>query len=235
VKRYLVLALLAIPLLLYAQDKGLDLPVDRDRAEDQPSQPPQEDPTDNPVDTPPPTFWGEVMEGQNVTYVLDRSCSMRSSHTEGATRILVAQREINASLGRLPPEYKFNVISFDTQRSWFSDRLVDASPGNVAAAQSWVSNQSPRGGTDTGQAVCLALTDPEVDYIVVATDGSPSVGPEYHLEMVRRHNTRGVRIDTVGIFTDKNTSKFTGPNAHMTPEWFCQQLAAQNGGTYVKR
>lgn len=229
---------------------GLDLPISapvydpNPPAPNAPPAPPEQQPDQgDPRDEPPPVFFGEELNTANDTiiYVVDNSGSMTIAvnpfeNEEGqivhGNRLDRAKSELRRSISALPHSFQFNVMFFDecVRTCWPSKR--PASLENKQAALSWIAGVQPMGWTNSGLAVSTALADKDVKTIALLSDGSPNfldcamhyVGTfEQHREMIRGANTQGARIEAFGIGIEGDTDARN----------FMQQVAAQNGGSYV--
>lgn len=175
------------------------------------------------------SFFGVRITSDRVAFVIDVSGSMleslrgRYTHDAGEVRIEVARRELVRAIEGLGPETLFNVIPFSGGVTPWSDRVVAADEAGRARALEFVDRLGAGGGTNLFGALREAFADPEVDTIVVLSDGEPSVGDvvDTHAirERVRRWNEdRGIEIHCVAV----------GGSLQIL-----QWLAEDHGGTYV--
>jgi len=114
---------------------------------------------------------------------------------------------------------------FHTTIHPWKDRLTRLTSGNRDDLRRHLLKQRPTGGTNLYDGLELALLEEDVDTIFVLSDGMPGAGKyvakDDILRAVRRLNqTKRVAIHTVSIGMDADLMK---------------QLAAQNGGRYVRR
>lgn len=240
----LMLALFASPLA--AQDlppqRDLDLPILLENYKPEPPKPqmppvptpqpspppsPTDDPkdvpppaVDDPRDEPPPVFYGEEIDVETDTliYVIDVSGSMSR---EG--RLDRAKLELKRSIAGLSPTLNFNVISYACSMKSWRPAMVPASNGNKASAIAWTQGLIDYGSTGTGPAVSLALSDKQCDSVVLLTDGAPNCGArdiDGHRRMISAANTQGATINVFGI------------DARSVYREWCQQVAADSGGSY---
>jgi hypothetical protein len=201
----------------------LDLPVDKatyDPAYQPPAPAPRNDDGD-PRDEPAPVFFGEEIEtqGTSLIYVLDFSGSMTY-----AGRVDKLKQEFESSINGLSPSFRFNVITYDCAMLRWASTMRPATPENKAAAIAWVKRQQPKGGgTGTGPAVALGLSEKSNLAIVLLTDGDPNCGAldrEGHRQMIRTANTQGATISVFGIDATGEYRRF------------CQDVASDSGGAY---
>jgi von Willebrand factor type A domain len=98
-------------------------------------------------------FYGIPAVGASVVFVIDRSASMG---LEG--RLERARREVAASLQRLPPTARFQVIAYHRSAEPLVDRgLAPATPNAVSTALDALDRLIPEGGTDHPKALRAAL------------------------------------------------------------------------------
>jgi len=252
--RLIVASLLTIFCLLptLAQDgvESLDLPVvapeyrsPEDRAVqpipdvNPPEQPVVVDPTDDDI---PVLFYGHEITSEETTliYVLDFSESMgyyttgfiiiqdspTSTHTIPIFYSDRLKEEFAASVSALSANMRFNVIAFNCNVVQWASSLVQATDSAKAESIAWVTSRRAEGGTATSAAVVAALQDPEVEMVVLLTDGMPTC-PTYvwedHREAIRRSNLRHIPIHCFGLGNGAS-----GP--------FLNTVAADSGGICVE-
>lgn len=178
-------------------------------------------PHDDPRDETPPVFFGEEIEteGGGLVYVLDVSGSMRREE-----RLQRAQRETVRSILGLPPSVRFNVVAYSCSlsRLWPSSRAATDSAQGEACK--WVMALQASGGTGTGPAVALALSDRGAGAVALLTDGAPNCGaPEAagHRRMIRDANAQRAPVNVFGVDASGDYRRF------------CQLVAADSGGDYT--
>lgn len=221
----LVLGALSVGL---AQDlpsqPDLDLPVHvQNYLPGAPGVIPPDEPPDDPRDEPPPVFFGEEIESESDTiiYVIDTSGSMRRG--QSPDRIERAITETVKSIRGLPSSFRFNVISYSCTipKLWPSLRRADEA--NKAEAIAYVEGLYAHSGTATGPAVASALSDREVQSVVLLTDGAPNcgaVGVSGHRSMIQNANVQRAVINVFGIDASGDYRKF------------CMDVAGDSGGSY---
>ncbi len=157
------------------------------------------------------TFVGHAVRSDRVTFVIDMSGSMWTV-ANGESRKARVERELRKALEGLPPTARFNVLPFhDTPWPW-SNGLVDATPANIAEALKAFERNTTRGKGDIWGAFMRALEDPEVDTLVLLSDGAPSGGERWHVELMqllyaREHRLSGVAVDVVLFGGSKTLAK----------------------------
>lgn len=211
-------------------------------------QPPEDDP-EGPKDEPPPVFFGEEIDGagNNIVYVLDRSASMNldgpngpaSVGGAGGTRWDSALREVRRSVEGLSRAFLFDIVVYNCEMQVCWSSLREATEDNKIAALEWLKQWQPRSGTGTGPGVCQAFALGS-DSVVLLTDGEPTCPGNYteevgfyhqatwtenavrdgHRRMIRNGNTQHAIVTVFGI------------EARNEYRAFCQNVAADNGGSY---
>ncbi len=143
---------------------------------------------------------------KDITFVFDRSGSMRGEKIEQAKRALLF------ALDHLNEGDRFNIITFATMVRGFDEGLVSAAANNIADARAFVGKIEAGGSTNIDSALKSALAMPVSDapqMIVFLTDGLPTaeitdVGTI--LDNAEERNVADVRIFSFGVGYDVNTT-----------------------------
>jgi Ca-activated chloride channel family protein len=143
---------------------------------------------------------------RDMVFVLDTSGSMKGK------RMTQARAALKYCLSQLGPKDRFNLIDFSTKVRKYEDRLLDASPEEIAKAVKWVDKLQANGGTALDQALqtalCMQSDDESRPFTVVFfTDGEPTVGetnPDLIVKNMLTKNTASTRIFTFGVGDDLN-------------------------------
>lgn len=221
--------------------------------EDDPNAPPVEPPVPDPPveEEDPPTFFGEPVSG-NFVWCLDRSGSMgiadsgsgpiedwNGNVVSNPNRITVVKSECIKVLGLLKEEDEFAITSFgdNPEWTWFNAR-VPATDGNKQSAINFVRNMQAYGWTPAYTALMKACTmyGTDLDKLYFLCDGSPNYdsgapggygGPSTILSAFPGWfsglKAQGCELVCVCIGSDYGAAQFM------------QDLANQNGGTYIKK
>ena len=173
-------------------------------------------------------FYGAPIVSDRVAFVIDFSGSMRDPGTDGKPKIDGARAALGEALDAMSKNAMFNVISFGDEPRSFKDGLVPVTKRNIRDAKRFVESAGPRGYTNVFDALERALEDPEVDHVILLSDGSPSVGRYEYFSRIRRHvdwlnRRRAASISCVALAQGKKARSFL------------KQLAEETGGTYVER
>jgi von Willebrand factor type A domain/HEAT repeats len=172
-----------------------------------------------------PRYYGFPVRSSKVVFVIDVSRSM------GWNERLDTAKE------GLPETTRFNIVTYsDTAVAWRTE-LTKATRGKVKSALSFVDRLQPVNGTNTYDALRLALRSAEVDTIFFLSDGTPSVGdeidPERILAEVRRWNRyRRVRIHTLALVRGDPPPMFAATEDPTRATSFMRRLAEENEGLH---
>ena len=162
---------------------------------------------------------------RHIVYVVDVSGSMDS-------RIDSTRQQLSDALSTLSPRESFNLIAFSNKTRVFDEgRLDPATQDNVSLAKRWLDYQQPNGGTALQDALMQALSMPDVNVVVVITDGVPTIGETNFGKIaknIRRRNRNHARIYTVGQI-GKNPD---GTDDSFEAARLLTQLADDSGGTH---
>lgn len=171
-------------------------------------------------------FAGLPILSDRVAFLVDFSGSLWHEREAGGTRKEVVDQRLREVLPSLPEGTRFNVVPYTADPHPWMDRLVDVSEPNVRAALRFFDRCDEHGKGNFYDAALLALQDPEVDTIVVLTDGVPTGGHRWKLELMMPllvHETRFRRVAFDSIVVD------APPRVRRHWSW----LAAQTGGRSI--
>lgn len=160
---------------------------------------------------------------RHVVYVLDISGSMTS-------RIKRADEELRRALSGLGPDETFNIVVFSDDVARFTSGMARATPDKVRQASDYLSTLHVDGGTDLEDAMTEALSLPDVNEVVVLTDGVPTVGETDFTKLarlIRERNRNHARISAVGM-VGKNPD---GTDDSFEAAKLLEQIAQDSGGT----
>jgi len=160
---------------------------------------------------------------RHVVYILDISGSMSS-------RIDRAEQELRRALNGLRPDETFNIVVFSDEARSFDSGMAPATPDLVRRATDFLDSLRVDGGTNLESALMRALTLPDVNEVVLLTDGVPTVGETDFgtlARRVRRLNRNHARISAVGM-VGKNPD---GTDNSFEAAQLLQQIARDSGGT----
>ena len=208
---------------------SLDLPVGSPRSPEN-----LLDPEEIEEDEPPKLYDEELpAEELSIIYVVDISGSMWQScppftgldgNSTTGNRLDRAKVEIIRSISALTENYTFNIISYHCAMVQWRPERANAIAPNKADASGWTMALHPGGGTGTGPATALALSDKDNFTVALLSDGWPGCGATGgmvgHLQTIVLSNTQGAKIHTFGIST------------YGAAEQFLRDIATTSGGVY---
>lgn len=158
-------------------------------------------------------FVGIPVLSENIAFLIDFSGSTWERRENGKTRKSVLDVELRKALEALPEDTWFNVIPYATEPIPWKDELVPANKRNVKQAIEAFERNKTSGKGDFLSAALLALSDPRVDTIMVLTDGSPTGGEHWNMELlvpwlVEKNRVRQVAIDSLLVDTKGRLARF---------------------------
>jgi hypothetical protein len=168
-----------------------------------------------------PAYYGLPIQAQRIVFVIDISGSMRGPRLEAA------QRELNATIDKLPEATLLNIVAFSNQTVVWRKMLTRATPQTKQAAQRFVYLLRAGGRTAAYDALEAAFHF-DVEAIYFLSDGAPNAGtiphPDAILTAVTQANrTRRISIYTIGIAPGE-------PDGPL--DSFMKTLAEENFGVY---
>ena len=123
-------------------------------------------------------FCGVPIRSDRVVFVLDRSGSMDESYRGGATRFQWVRDELAQSLGDLPDGTLLNLVVFaESARAWSRQLAPLEGDARKRLLRSLGRRPYSGAGTNLHAGLMMALRDPNVEMVVLLTDGRPTVGP----------------------------------------------------------
>lgn len=175
-------------------------------------------------------FFGIPLHSNRVVFVVDRSGSMAAEDgpatgTISGTRLEVACHELRRTVAAMADDARVNVIFFDHGVDEWRTKLTKLNRGTRSALDRHLDAQEPDGGTNIYDSLVQALEDEEADTIVLLSDGEPSAGVFTDAQRIRSgieklNGPRRIVIHCVAV----------GMNSYLM-----RGLAADNGGTYIRR
>lgn len=147
-------------------------------------------------------FGGLPILSDRVAFLIDCSGSLWKGRVGDRTRKEIADARLRAALEALPESAAFNVIPYTGEPLPWRDGLVPAERRNVRDALDSFERCNASGKGNFWDAALLALDDPLVDTLVVLTDGAPTGGPHWNLDLLfelllERNRYRRVAIDSL--------------------------------------
>ncbi|HVS17967.1 MAG TPA: HEAT repeat domain-containing protein [Planctomycetota bacterium] len=142
------------------------------------------------------------VDSDRVVFLFDFSGSMWTPLDDGRTPKDIVAARLRETLEGLDPATHFNLIPYAHDPQPWQERMVEASPKRVREALEFFDALTLRGKGNVYDAALLALADPEVERVVVLTDGVPTGGLHSDMDLVvpllTEHDLlRGVAFDLV--------------------------------------
>lgn len=177
-----------------------------------------------------PRFLDLPLASRHLAFVLDGSGSMAQAVPGGGTRWSEVGGELERALAALAGA-TVNLCVFADQVAAAFPRAGVLSAQRRDALLAFVRGRAPRGHTALYDGIAWALADPEIDTVVVLSDGAPSAGAWFTktdlLAEVRRANRwRRARIDVIAVGADQVARRWRDA---------LQTIAQESGGTCLKR
>jgi hypothetical protein len=147
-------------------------------------------------------FAGLPVISERLAILFDMSGSMWEKRTDGKTRKQAVEIELERTLKALPATARFNLIPYTRQPIPFEKGLVQANPEKVKQGIEWFRGLKDAGQGNVWDALALALSDPEIDTILLFSDGAPSGGRRWNVGLIgeafaERNRLRRVALDHV--------------------------------------
>ena len=172
-------------------------------------------------------FAGLPILSERVVFLIDLSGSVweerPDERTGGRTRKALIDVELRKALEALDEQARFNLIPYTARPIPWKKQLVPAKPANVAKALKWFEGRKDSGTGNFWDAALFAMEDPEVDSIIVLTDGAPSGGHRWNLELMKdlfREHNRFRRLALDAIIADGS--------GFLVEQW--RQMCRESGG-----
>lgn len=159
-------------------------------------------------DTNAPKLAGFPIVSSSVAILVDFSGSTWEKRADGKTRKERLEVELSKALESLPADTLFNVIPYTNEPIPFEKSLVPATPQNVQRALKFFAGSKQSGKGNVWDAIELALGDTRVDTILVLTDGAPTGGIRWNVDLMReryveRNRFRHVAFDAILVDAKK--------------------------------
>ncbi|TDJ72014.1 MAG: hypothetical protein E2O39_07455 [Planctomycetota bacterium] len=151
---------------------------------------------------------GMPLLSDRVTFLVDFSGSLWQQRVGELTRKEILDAKVRAALESLPEGTAFNLIPYTSRPIPWQAALVEAKRSTVSAAVRFFEDCKATGTGNVFDAVLLALSDPDVDTLVILTDGAPTGGRHWNLDLmvellVEESRYRGVVFDSILIDASK--------------------------------
>jgi len=139
--------------------------------------------------------------------------------------------ELDAALEDLGEGVEANVVLFSDEAKALFPSSVRLSSAHRTKVHDALAGRRPAGRTALYDGIALALADPEVDTVVVLSDGAPSAGQwftksDLRREVARANRWRKARIDLVAIGADDVAKRWRS---------LLEEITGDSGGTLLAR
>jgi HEAT repeat protein len=144
---------------------------------------------------------GMPILSDRVCIVIDLSGSTWEER-DGKTRKQVLDVELKRALEALPAGTRFNLIPYTVTPHPWKQEVVEATQKNVEKALEWFEGVHHSGQGNFWSAWQLAVSDPGVDTVMALTDGAPTGGDRWNLQLMgplleEQNRFRRVVLDAV--------------------------------------
>jgi len=152
-----------------------------------------------------PPLKNATVQSKDIVLVADTSGSMQGD------KIAQTKKALKYVVNALGATDRFGIVQFNTDADSFKSTLVTATPENKKAADEYIDDLQPRGGTNISDALntgvsLLNSTDPRPGYLVLMTDGEPTVGETSVPNLLKSvKSKRDLRLFDFGVGYDVNT------------------------------
>lgn len=147
-------------------------------------------------------FAGLSVISDRIAFLIDLSGSLWQAKIGDRTRKEIVDEQLRAVLKLLPEGTRFNVIPYTGTPLPWERELVPSTTANVSRAIADFERCHQSGRGNFFDAARLAMEDPEVDTICVLTDGVPTGGRRWNMDLMvevlaEHHRLRRVAIDSI--------------------------------------
>ena len=168
------------------------------------------------------------LRSSRIAFLFDFSGSIYKRRADGTTYMEWLQAELEKALGQLDESVLFNVIPYTLMPIPWEDELQPAKKRNVAKALEYLESRWDQGKGNFWSAAELALVDPELDSILLFSDGKPTGGSHWEMGL------------TVDLLLERNRFQHVTYDAilveigggYLRNQW--ERLARESGGWVVE-
>ncbi len=171
-------------------------------------------------------FAGLPLLSDRVAFLMDFSGSLWNKRPDGTTRKEVLDGHVRELLAKLTEAVEFDLVPYTARPHPWQGKIVPARRRTVEEGLTWFEACKERGQGNVFDAVQVALADPRVDTLVILTDGAPTGGTRWNLELMVPLLLEGVRFRHVAF----DTVLVEAP-PRLTRQW--QGLSEASGGRSI--
>ncbi len=170
------------------------------------------------------------LASRHVGFVLDGSGSMARPGSDGRPRWARVVEALDQAIARLGSA-RVNVYCFSDDVEALFPHAVELGAANRKRIHERLDGRAPHGRTALYDGIAAALDDPDLDTVVVLSDGVPSAGAwftrtDLFEEVLTANRWRRARIDVLDVGGDDVAARW---------QETLRRLAARTGGTYLRR
>lgn len=166
---------------------------------------------------------GLPIQSERVAVLIDMSGSMWMTRDDGNRPKDLVELELNRFLSGLPETAKFNLIPYASEPEPWDDELQAAKPKKLTKALDFFERLDLRGKGNVWSAIEVALEDEEVDTLVILSDGAPSGGEHWNMELLVDLLLERNRFQQIAF-----SSILTEPTPSLVKHW--ERLAKETRG-----
>jgi hypothetical protein len=172
------------------------------------------------------SFAGLPIRSDRICFLIDFSGSLWQEREGGRTRKELVDEQLTGVLPALAEETEFNLMPYTGLPIPWQKSLVRASSVTVKQALGFFTGCHATGRGNFYDAALLAMADERVDTICVLTDGAPTGGHHWNLELMvnlllERNRFRRIAFDSILVDASPGLEK----------HW--QELARKSGGRSI--
>ena len=119
-----------------------------------------------------------------IAVLVDFSGSLWNERKDGTKRKDALDPEVMALLGRLREGSRFLLVPYTHESLPFEDEPLPATARNVRRAQEFFSTARMRGKGNVWDAIQFSLSFPEIDRVLIVTDGAPTGGHRWNVDLM---------------------------------------------------
>ena len=181
-------------------------------------------------------YYGFRIHSSRVVFVIDQSQSMDwNERLEKAKKELIHVLEHIQGDAETRENMRFNIVAYSDGVHAWEKKIRPARTSTVKKAVRFIRRLSPQRGTNTYEALRLALDDPDADSVFFLSDGSPSVGPVIDPDRILAevgvwNRYKRMRIHCIALLIGDPPMAFAGQEDERRAIAFMERLAEQNGG-----
>jgi len=149
------------------------------------------------------TYNGIRVDSDHVAFLIDKSSAMREQLvSQGKSKEMFAQAQLEEVLGKLPEGVTFNVYTYELDVEVFSEKgPLELTKKSKKKALDFVKDQRTKASKDIWQVLEMVVSDPHIDTIYLLSSGEPDTGKYVHWNRVTAHLQDINRYQMVTVHT----------------------------------